>query len=73
MGIPPATAVVVDDNDLAFAAAVFQSTSSAALAVEQPRRSQPLEENCTTHALSELIELGILAGHRTVLLSGTGG
>jgi hypothetical protein len=72
--IPPAVAVVVDDQDFARAAAVFEASAGAFRAVELPHRGQPLEQRGTAHAGLQLLNnLLVLFAHRSALLSGSAG
>ena len=65
--IPPAAAVVVDDQHLAFAATIFEGTPCALLLVQEPRRRQALQQRRAAHASLELVQLGVMAGHVTML------
>ena len=68
--VPPAAAIMVDDQYLALLAAIFERTARAFFAVQTPRRRPPLEQRGTVHPSAELLELRILGLHLMVLLAG---
>ena len=68
--VPPAAAVMVDDQYLALLAAIFEGTTRAFPPVKLPRRRPPLEQRGTVHPSAELLELRILGLHLMVLLAG---
>src|SRR6266478_1742355 len=67
--VPPAAAIMIDDQDLALLAAKFEGTACAFFAVQTPRRRPPLEQRGAVHPSAELLELRILGLHLTVLLA----
>ena len=71
--IPPAATVMVDDDDLALAAAVFQAAAGAFRAVEPPYRRQPLQQRRAAHTGLQPFDFRVLPTHRSVLLSGSAG
>jgi hypothetical protein len=73
MRIPPPATVVIDDHHLPWSPAIFQRAPGASSLVEGPCGLPPLEESRTADPMAQLFKLGILAGHRTVLLIATGG
>ena len=68
--VPPAAAIMVDDQYLALLAAIFEGTARAFFAVQTPRRHPPLEQRGAAHPFAELLELRILGLHVMVLLAG---
>src|SRR5271165_7316078 len=71
--VPPAAPIVTDDQDRAVAPAVFERTPCALLRIELPSWDEALEQGGAVHAATKQRQLGIMAGHRTVLLFATGG
>ena len=67
--VPPAAPVMVDDDDLALAAAVFQRPSRALARIQSPA-GELLEHGGAAHAAPEQIQFRIARQHR--LLSGIG-
>ena len=71
--IPPAMAVMVDDQDFFFASAVFQAVRGTLCAVELPRWLQPFQQRGTAHAGLQPFNLRVLLVHRSMLLWGSAG
>ena len=59
--VPPAAAVMVDDQDFALAAAVFEAAAGALRAVEPPDRRQPLQQRGAAHAGLQPFNLCVLS------------
>src|SRR5580658_6549677 len=57
--VPPAVAVVVDNDDLARTAPVFQGPFRALTHVQLPAAHHPLEDGRAIHCLAEQVELRI--------------
>jgi hypothetical protein len=68
--IPPAVSVVVDDQDLALAAAVFQGATGAFPAIEPPADGLALEQRGAAGLTVEQVELGVTDSHALFLLWG---
>src|ERR1700732_1855579 len=68
--VPPAAAVMVDDQYLALLAAIFEGTARALPPVKTPRRRPAFEQRGAVHPSAELLELRILGLHVLVLLAG---
>jgi hypothetical protein len=68
--VPPAAAIMVDDQHLALLAAIFEGTARAFPPIQTPRRRPPFEQRGAIHPSAELLELRILGLHLMVLLAG---
>ena len=71
--IPPAAAVMVDDEDLTRSPPILERPARASLAIEAPRREKPFEQRGAVHVGSQQVEFVVLAAHGVVLLIATGG
>jgi hypothetical protein len=63
-GIPPATAFMSHQQDLALGSPILQAVPSALLLVQLPRRRKPLQQHRTAHPCPHLFQFGILVAHR---------
>ena len=68
--IPPAVSVVVDDQDLALAAAVFQGATGAFPAIEPPAGGPALQQRGAADLTAKQVELGVTDSHGLFLLWG---
>jgi hypothetical protein len=68
--IPPAVSVVVDDQDLALAAAVFQGATGAFPAIEPPAGGLALQNHSATYLTAKQLELRVIGSHGLPFLWG---
>src|SRR5271165_1657231 len=61
---------MVDDDDLALAAAVFEAAAGAFRAVEPPYRRQPFQQRGAAHAGLQLLDFCVVPTHGFLLRSG---
>ena len=59
--IPPAVSIVVDDQDLALATAVFQGATGAFPAIEPPAGGPALEQRGAADLAAKQVELGVIS------------
>jgi hypothetical protein len=58
--IPPTSAAMADDQDLAFATAVFQAEFCALLPIELPWVWSPLQHDSAMHPTAQVFDFGVV-------------
>jgi hypothetical protein len=73
VGIPPSLTVVIDDHDLAGAAAILKCPAGAFGFVECPSGRQPFEDGGAAHGCAQPLDFVVVSAHRSSLLFGIQG